>query len=93
MVPGGRDCLWRDSRQLGGVAGGSTRSAVETLDHTTRKKIARLRDLMNLAHGMYLHLLHCNLFDGISRPDEVKVELKSSLAGAWIHRYLLHMHK
>lgn len=84
MVPGGRDCLWRDSGQLGGVAGGSKRSTVETLDRTTRKTIARLRDLLGWAHRMYLHLVHCNLFDGSSRPDEVKVELKLSLAGTWM---------
>lgn len=88
MVPGGRDCLWRDSRQLGGVAGGSTRSPVETLDRTTRKKIARLRDLMTSALSRYLHLISLQYVCASSCPDEVKVQLRSSLAGTWIPRYI-----
>lgn len=90
LVPGGRDCLWRDSRQLGGVAGGSTRSPVETLDRTTRKKIVRLRDLMTWARGSYLYFavdFTAICFTVVLVGVRLSVE-PCGYVDTWVHRYM-----
>lgn len=75
VVAGGRDCLWRDLRQLGRVAGGSTRRAVETLDRTTRKEIVRFERFNDLGSEFVRSLISLSPLQNIWKWwDEIEVE-------------------
>lgn len=84
MVPGGRDCCGRDPRQLGGVAGGSRRRAVETLDRTTNtdRRGERFNYLGDCQYAYLSDLADCNIFDWL------QAEVGSSLVVSRVLRYM-----